>query len=241
MPKFAEYPEMYPNVNGGVAHLLLTILIDMSGSMAPSVQRVRDALKTLEETLQSSDRARTSVEVAIITFGSVVNSTPFMPLKYYECPNVTATGCTCLYEALEMAERLDRERKDFLTSQGTGHYTSWMMIFCDGMPTDKDNGQVKRLLDAQKRGSVIVYPVHIWDDEDADSRKKKEAERVLAALSVDGSLITATRENFENAMVWLSGSVVKVSDSNPGEEVLLDNPNDPKYGGIRFKQIPVRA
>lgn len=230
--KYPEYPEMYPDVNAGTSHLLLNLLVDLSVSMSPSMEKLRDALALLESTLKANEKARTSVEIAIICFNDSVQYTPHMPLEYMELPNIVASGCTSLHEALEVAIKLDRERKDFLASKGTGHYRSWTMIFSDGMPTDSDNGRIQKLHEAQKRGSMIVYPVTIGEAVNRD---------FLASLSIDGSIITATRDNFQNAMVWLTDSVVKVSESKPGDTVMVPNPNDPKYGGIRFQQIPVRA
>ena len=222
----------YPIVNAGQPHLLCELLIDTSSSMTPSIEAVNNALRTFKEALDANLRARNCVEVCLIPFNSTVEATPFMPCEYLEFPALIAQGCTSLHAALDKALEKDRERKDLLTNAGTAHYRSWLFVLSDGMPTDSDNGQITRLHDAQDRGSMTVFGVGIGESADRE---------MLASLSTDGTIITATRENFEGAFKWLSDSLVKVAQSRPGEKLMLNNPAEPQYGGLQYNQIPVRG
>jgi uncharacterized protein YegL len=39
-------------------------------------------------------------------------------------------------------------------------------------------------------------------------------------------ILTASKENFKGAFVWLSNSLSRTSSSNPGQKVTLQNPGD---------------
>jgi uncharacterized protein YegL len=49
---------------------------------------------------------------------------------------------------------------------------------------------------------------------------------LLKSLKTDNVILTASKENFKGAFVWLSNSLSRTSSSNPGQKVTLQNPGD---------------
>lgn len=230
MPNFGK-EFAYPVQNAGQEHLACTILVDTSSSMRESLCQLNNALKDFNEALNNNARARVSVEVSLITFDSTARvALPFCPVHLIEFPELTAQGMTSMHAAVGLALKEDRRRKELYKKSGTGHHRSWFFLLSDGAPNDESNGEFEDLIAAQKAGSVNFYAVGIG--EHADTKQ-------LASLSVNESVIVATRENFEKAFLWLSNSLSKVSQSRTGTRVSIDNPEQPEYGGLQYKQISV--
>ena len=228
MPSF-ERDIFSPVLNSGQQHLACTILVDTSSSMAPSISSVNEALKELKAALEEDPCARSTVDLSVITFDSEAHvAIPFCPVSYFEIPNLNANGMTAMHQAVDLALKEDRRRKDQYRQTGTSHYRSWFFLLTDGRPNDPDNGAFDRLLDAQRAGSVTFFGVGIGEEADIQQ---------IAALSVTNGVITATRDTFKSAFSWLSSSISKVTQSSSGDRIGLDNPNS--YDGLQYKQIPI--
>ena len=227
MPHFET--EIYsPVLNSGQQHLPCTIIVDTSSSMEESIPQTMQAIRDCMEALNDNPRARSTVDVCLITFDSSARVVvPFGPVSGFEAPMIVASGTTAMHQAIALALREDRARKDLYQKTGTGHYRSWFFLLTDGSPNDADNGAFERLLEAQRAGSVNFYGVGI-----GDFNKK-----TLASLSIENKIITASRESFQNAFCWLSSSITKIMQSTPGDVVHLDSPS--AYEGLHFEQISV--
>ena len=71
------------------------------------------------------------------------------------------------------------------------------------------------MIQAQQGKHCTFFPVGIGNEVDKELLKK---------LKLEGYILTASKENFQNAFVWLSNSVSQTSNTHPGQKVKLDNP-----------------
>lgn len=228
MPNF-ETDIYSPVLNSGQQHLACTLIGDTSSSMAISIPHLIEALSDFKAALNDNPRARSTVDVCLITFDSSARvAVPFGPVSGFEVPSISASGTTAMHQAIDLALREDRARKDQYAQTGTGHFRSWFFLLTDGYPNDTDNGAFERLLEAQKAGSVTFYGVGIGESFD-----KKQ----IASLSINNEVITASRDSFQNAFCWLSSSISKIMQSTPGDVVRIDSPSS--YNGLKLEQMSV--
>lgn len=228
MPNF-ETDIFSPVLNSGQQHLPCTILVDTSSSMGVSIPQVKAALSDFKVALNENPRARSTVDVCLITFDSSAHvAVPFGPVSGFEVPSISASGMTAMHQAIDLALREDRARKNQYEQTGTGHYRSWFFLLTDGYPNDADNGEFEKLLEAQRAGSVTFYGVGIGESFDKEQ---------IASLSIKNEIITASRDSFQNAFCWLSSSISKIMQSTPGDVVRIDSPSS--YNGLKLEQMSV--
>lgn len=220
MPNFREHPRggiaNSPIENGGEIHLPCVVLIDTSGSMNIVKDQLHEGLVDLVESLD--DQARGRVEFCIIGFDDDARIlVPFGPAYDFEAPNLDCDGMTAMHAAVELGLSELEARKDQYKSHKTAYYRPWMFLLTDGGSNDADNGSFGRLLQSQKDKHCTFFPVGIGNNVDTE---------LLKSINIDGIVLTASKENFKGAFVWLSNSLSRTSCSNPGQKVKLPNPGD---------------
>ena len=124
---------------------------------------------------------------------------------------------TAMHAAVEVGLSELEARKAQYKANQTAYYRPWMFMLTDGGANDADNGSFGRLLQSQRDRHCTFFPVGIGDQVDKD---------LLKSLKTDGIILTASKENFKGAFVWLSNSLSRTSSSNPGQKVTLPNPGD---------------
>lgn len=85
------------------------LLLDTSGSMyGEPIEAVKNGVQTLISTLRGDPYALETAYISIITFNSVAQQvTPLTELSAFQQPQIEASGCTALGEALTLlAQRL---------------------------------------------------------------------------------------------------------------------------------------
>ena len=220
MPNFREHPRggaaNSPIENGGEMHLPCVVLVDTSGSMDKVKDQLHEGLVALAEALD--DQARGRVEFCVIGFDDDAHIlVPFGPAYDFEAPRLDCDGMTAMHAAVELGLSELEARKDQYKANQTAYYRPWMFMLTDGGANDADNGSFGRLLQSQRDKHCTFFPVGIGDQVDKD---------LLKSLKTDGVILTASKENFKGAFVWLSNSLSRTSSSNPGQKVTLPNPGD---------------
>jgi uncharacterized protein YegL len=117
---------------------------------------------------------RTSVEIALITFGKdgVVTwrgkvpqtyreSSPFLIAAEFIPPVLEAGGLTPMGEALRIAMDIISARKDRLRQEGTQFYCPLLWLVSDGDPNDDWEPLVQDLADAQARKRLLLFAVGV--------------------------------------------------------------------------------
>lgn len=220
MPNFREHPRggaaNSPIENRGELHLPCVVLIDTSGSMESVKDQLQVGLKELGDALD--DQARGRVEFCVIGFDDDAHILiPFGPAYDFEVPYFDCAGTTAMHAAVALGLSELEARKVQYMNDKTPYFRPWMFMLTDGGANDEDNGAFDDLLDAQKNKHCTFFPVAIGDKADKD---------LLKSLKLDGTILTAKKENFQGAFVWLSNSLTRTSSSTPGQTVTLSNPGE---------------
>lgn len=220
MLKFKEHPRggvaNSPIENGGEIHLPCVVLVDTSASMNRVKDQLNEGLASLTGAL--NDQARGRVEFCVIGFDDNARIlVPFGPAYDFEIPRIDCDGMTAMHAAVDLGLSELEARKDQYKAKGTAYYRPWMFMLTDGCANDADNGSFDRLLQSQRDKHCTFFPVGIGDQVDKD---------LLKSLKTDGVILTASKENFKGAFVWLSNSLSRISNSNPDQKVQLPNTDD---------------
>ena len=220
MPKFKDYPrDGSANgdiINPGEAHVPAVILIDASGSMTPVGHLVTKALQEFKEAIEENSYAYGKVELCIIVYNDDVTIVhPFTSMYDFKVPEIVYGGGTSTHKGIDVALSQIKERKKQYVERKTPYYRPWLFLLTDGYSTDEDNGAYQRLLEAQRNKNCTFFAVGIGNDFNREE---------LKSMHKDGILLTASKENISGALSFLSNSLCRVSDSNPDDKVVLDNP-----------------
>jgi uncharacterized protein YegL len=192
------------------------LLLDTSGSMrGEPIQALASGLATFREELLKDSLARRRVEVAIVTFGGVVQVVQdFATVDRFQVPALAAEGLTPMGTAtlkgLDMVEARKRQYK----ANGVAYYRPWVFLITDGAPEGE--------------------PLHLIQQAAVRIRAEEVAKRVaFFAVGVEGAdqaqlAALTTRPplrlrglRFVDLFVWLSRSTQQVANSRVGDQVAL--------------------
>lgn len=136
------------------------LLLDTSGSMyGEPIEAVKNGVQVLVSTLRSDPYALETAYLSIITFNSTAQQvTPLTELANFQAPNLEASGCTALGEALSLlATKVDQEVTK-TTPEMKGDWKPLVFIMTDGMPTDNIQ---KGLEEFRKRKFGVVVALSL--------------------------------------------------------------------------------
>ena len=211
------------------------LLLDTSYSMdGDKIRRLNAGFQAFCRDILSNPMARQSVELCVITFGPVQLRSDFSLLSDLGDLRFTAEGATPLKQAMELAMLKVTERKQIYNQHGISYYRPWIFLLTDGEPTDvqgRESSSFRQLLHplelAAREKKFMLFTVGIEVSE--------EGREVLNDLSrpFKGRCLDLDNLKFEEMFLWLSGSLTRVSQSTPGQQVQLVNPiqGDDIYDG----------
>lgn len=132
------------------------LLLDTSGSMwGDPIEAVKNGVQVLLSTLRSDPYALETAYLSVITFDSEAKQiVPLTEVAQFQMPNIEATGCTALGDALQLlADKVDAEVVK-TTPEQKGDWKPLVFIMTDGVPTD----DITRGLEAvrKRKFGVIV-------------------------------------------------------------------------------------
>ncbi len=174
------------------------LLLDTSGSMyGEPIEAVKNGVQVLISTLRQDPYALETAYLSIITFDSKAQQvTPLTELSAFQQPNLQASGCTALGEALALlAQRADQEVTK-TTMEKKGDWKPLVFIMTDGEPTDDLNKGLAEFKKA-KWGMVVACAAGAGAN---TNTLKKITENVV-------ELDTATGETIKAFFKWVSASV----------------------------------
>lgn len=197
----------------GEGHLACVLLLDTSGSMTcdDSIKKLMEGVRAFIDKTCLDSHAKNTIDVAIIEFNDSARLIrDFTPIGETEPVHLTATGCTAMGAAINMAIDKAKERTHFYTSIGTPHYAPWIVMITDGAPTDDITLARQRILSEEQKGShghLKFWAVGV-PGYDRDTMK-----------SLTKRCIELSDNSFDKFFNWLSESMVIVSESKVGETV----------------------
>lgn len=205
MPEFVDNPENRCPV---------VLLLDTSGSMlGQPIQELNRGLAAFKEDVLKDAQASLSVEVAIITFGGVVQPMQdFVSIEQFIPPKLVADGLTPMGEAIECALDLLENRKQTYKDNGILYYRPWVFLITDGAPTDYWESASQRVKNAEENRRLSFFTVGV---QGADMSKLRQiAPPQRPPIMLNGL-------DFRSLFVWLSTSMKRVSSGKVGEAVAL--------------------
>lgn len=198
------------------------LLLDCSGSMfGEPIEAVKNGVQVLVSTLRQDPYALETAYLSIITFDSNARQvTPLTELSDFQQPNIQASGCTALGEALGLlARQADREVTK-TTPEKKGDWKPLVFIMTDGEPTDDLN---KGLAEFKKRKWGMVVACAAGTGANTDTLKKI-TECVVSLDTADSATIKAFFK-------WVSASVssgsMKVEETGAEATTLSELPPPP--------------
>ncbi len=197
------------------------LLLDVSASMTGRpIAELNAGLVLLKDELSADPLASKRVQVGVVTFGPVQTVTDFVDAKQWDAPVLTPQGNTPMGAAIEQGLQMLETQKAIYKSNGIPHYRPWVFLITDGGPTDSWENAARLVHEGEAKKKFKFFAVGV---EQANFD-------ILKQISV-GEPIALKETRFRDLFAWLSSSLAAVSQSNPGDEVPLENPTGPKGWG----------
>lgn len=195
------------------------LLLDVSGSMNGSpIAQLNAGLSTFRESIQKNELASMRVEVAIITFGSVVEvKQDFITVDQFNAPVLTSHGGTPMGQAINTALDKLEERKQIYKQAGISYFRPWVFLITDGEPTDEWHAAATRIQAMEERKGVTFFVVGV---------DKANLTTLAQIAPKNRPPVRLLGLNFASMFLWLSSSLGKVSDSKIGTQVALPPTTD---------------
>lgn len=196
----------------------IALCLDASGSMSGGpMQELNEGVRLFFEALQADPIAKASAEVAIVAFSDQAQTAlDFQGLSGITSPPemICTGGSTNLGGGVSLALDLLETRKQEYQKAGVDYFQPWLVLMTDGQPTTTEHTQSgPRACKMEAEGKLVVFPIGIGSGADMST---------LTMFSKKRSPLRLSGLNFRQFFEWLSKSVVRVSQSRPGEKVSLD-------------------
>ena len=198
------------------------LLLDTSGSVfGEPIEAVKNGVQVLISTLRQDPYALETAYLSIITFDSTAQQvTPLTELSAFQQPNIQASGCTALGEALSLLSKCADKEVTKTTPEKKGDWKPLVFIMTDGEPTDDLN---KGLADFKKNKWGMVVACAAGAGANTDTLKKI-TECVVSLDTADSATIKAFFK-------WVSASVssgsMKVEETGAEATTLSELPPPP--------------
>lgn len=200
---------------------LCVLVLDVSGSMRNKpIDELNQGLQEFSQDIYQDSTTRNRLEVAIITFGSNVDTIQDPALiDNFSMPTLTAYGGTPMVTGIQEGIALVRDRKKWYKDTGQPYYRPWIILITDGVP---DEGQ-----------DVAGVSVEI-------EQSVQNKEYFFFGIGVKGANMTILNQlsskqmppamleglKFGQFFRWLSASMSTITSSTDGETVDLPSTGD---------------
>lgn len=191
----------YDEVTGGITRL----------------DKLKEGLQLFYDEVKADELAAAAADICIVTFDSRAECrSRFAGVEAQSVPELRSGQDTAMGEGVNLALDLLEKRKEEYRRQGIEYYQPWLVLMTDGIP----NGDHAELERAKERTQTLVrnrkltiFPIGIGEEADMST---------LAQLSPATTPLHLRDLRFREFFAWLSRSVQRVSESTPGEPVVLD-------------------
>lgn len=138
-------------------------VVDTSGSMSGApIDELNAGVQKFLRDIREHVRARDAVEIGVITFASKVEEVlSFGSVEDAEIPILQAAGKTRMGEAVQLAIRRLRERREMYKSAGISSYVPWLVLMTDGGPTDDWQAAAAEARRMGEQRKLVIFGVGI--------------------------------------------------------------------------------
>lgn len=196
------------------------LCLDVSDSMSGApVEELNAGVNLFFDALLADPVAKASAEVAIVAFAEFagvkldfqsvdrVSSVPILRTKSELGLSTNLGGGAAL--TIDLLE----QRKSEYRAAGVDYFQPFFVLMTDGRPTtDEHFAAASRVVELETARKLAVMPIGIGPHADM---------AVLAAFSKKNQPLRLQGLKFNEFFKWLSQSIVRVSQSRPGETVPL--------------------
>ncbi|MEG2246549.1 MAG: VWA domain-containing protein [Romboutsia sp.] len=206
-------------VENPTARVPVCLCLDISGSMdGEPIRELNEGIRLFYDAIKEDEIATYAAEISIVTFDSrAVCVEDFANIDRQEnIPTLRAGGLTFMGEGVNLALDLLEKRKQEYQDKGVEYYQPWLVLMTDGAPNGNSielNKAISRTNELVDNKKLTVFPIGIGNHADMSTLEKFSPRR--QPLRLKGL-------NFKEFFEWLSQSVVKTSQSMPGESIQLD-------------------
>ncbi len=214
--EFADNPE---------ARCSIVLILDVSGSMGGSkIQTVNQALVKFRDIVQEDSVTALRADVAVVEFDhearvvrDFTNGTDFEP------PELSVKGGTNFSKAVNLALDVTEARKQSYREGGIAYYRSLAYFLTDGYPEHDNDADLQqaaaRLAEMEQNRGIAFFCFGIsTPGQPADMSKLNE-------LAPRRAVELTNMEQLDGSIQWLSRSVAAVSQSQPGDNIRLPEPD----------------
>lgn len=204
-PEFVENPENRCPV---------ILLVDTSSSMTGApMTALNSGLEAFKEAVIQDEQAALRVDVAIVSFGPVELVQDFVTIDQFIPLQLEAHGLTPMGEALSYALDLLENRKVTYRNNGIQYYRPWVFLITDGAPNPDSPWQqsAERLKNAEAQRKLSFFAVGVQGADMSILNQISPPER--PPLMLNGL-------DFRSMFLWLSDSMVRVSSSTVGGDMV---------------------
>jgi uncharacterized protein YegL len=193
------------------------LLLDISGSMnGEPIQRLNEGIRAFKDELSADPLAARRVEVAVVTFGPVSVAQDFITADSFSPTELHTQGDTPMGAAIEKALEIVEQRKQEYRKSGIQYYRPWIFLITDGGPTDNWKNAAARIKAFESEKKVSFFAVGV-EGAKFDILSQISAREPLKLKEL----------RFRDLFIWLSSSLTRVSQSQVGDQVPIDNPTTP--------------
>lgn len=208
------------------ARVPVCLCLDTSGSMNSRdtengnsrIDELQNGVDLFYRSIQDDEVAVYSAEICIVEFNSHAKCLiDFANInRQSERPKLTASGNTFMGEGVNLALDLLNQRKAEYKDAGVDYFQPWLVLMSDG-DSNGDAAElarsIGRTVELVLNKRLTVFPIAIGKDADIE---------LLSRYSPNRTPLRLKEMRFCEFFSWLSKSIVKTSQSTPGEKLFLD-------------------
>lgn len=191
---------------------LCVLVLDTSGSMNVdnAIGQLNQGLQTFKSQIMNDETARDRLEIAIVSFNSEIK-VELQPslISEIEMPTLKASGQTQLVRAIEEAQQVIKDRKDYYKSKGLTYYRPWIVVMTDGdpYPANQDiDGIAQKIQEDADAKKYVFFMIGVGNEVHDDVLSKLTTSQ-FPAMRMDAV-------NFAEFFQWLSASATVVVNSD---------------------------
>ena len=191
---------------------LCVLVLDTSGSMNAdnAIGQLNQGLQTFKSQIMNDETARDRLEIAIVSFNSEIK-VELQPslISEIEMPTLKASGQTQLVRAIEVAQQVIKDRKDYYKSKGLTYYRPWIVVMTDGdpYPANQDiDGIAQKIQEDADAKKYVFFMIGVGNEVHDDVLSKLTTSQ-FPAMRMDAV-------NFAEFFQWLSASATVVVNSD---------------------------